>query len=244
MKNHYNLFLFLLLALTMTACGQTIKDNNDEETYTFKDGDPNGIGKWYMGREIAHVMGYQGINWLERSDREKEENTSQLLKNMNNQPGDTIADVGAGSGYHAFKMAKLATEGFIYAVDIQPEMLQAISVKQSEQQVNNIQTIQGSEKSINLDENSVSKILLVDVYHEFNFPKEMIESMHKSLTSDGKIYLIEYKAEDANIPIKEIHKMSEKQAVKEFEASGFRLEQNIENLPWQHCLIFVKEKTN
>jgi len=244
MKNHYNLFLLLLLALTMTACGQTIKDNNDEETYTFKDGDPNGIGKWYMGREIAHVMGYQGINWLERSDREKEENTSQLLKNMNIQPGDTIADVGAGSGYHAFKMAKLATEGFIYAVDIQPEMLQAISVKQSEQQVNNIQTIQGSEKSINLDENSVSKILLVDVYHEFNFPKEMIESMHKFLTSDGKIYLIEYKAEDANIPIKEIHKMSEKQAVKEFEASGFRLEQNIENLPWQHCLIFVKEKTN
>ncbi|MFV8282763.1 class I SAM-dependent methyltransferase [Christiangramia marina] len=244
MKNHYNLFLLLLLALTMAACGQTIIDNNDEETYTFKDGDPNGIGKWYMGREIAHVMGYQGINWLERSDREKEENTSQLLKNMNIQPDDTIADVGAGSGYHAFKMAKLATEGFIYAVDIQPEMLQAISVKQSEQQVNNIQTIQGSEKSINLDENSVSKILLVDVYHKFNFPKEMIESMHKSLTSDGKIYLIEYKAEDANIPIKEIHKMSEKQTVKEFEASGFRLEQNIENLPWQHCLIFVKEKSN
>jgi len=244
MKTHYNLFLLLLLALSMTACGQTKKESNEEETYTFKNGDPNGIGKWYMGREIAHVMGYQGINWLERSDREKEENTSQLLKNMNIQPGDTIADVGAGSGYHAFKMAKLATEGFIYAVDIQPEMLQAISVKQSEQQVNNIQTIQGSEKSINLDENSVSKILLVDVYHEFNFPKEMIESMHKSLTSDGKIYLIEYKAEDANIPIKEIHKMSEKQAVKEFEASGFRLEQNIENLPWQHCLIFVKEKSN
>lgn len=244
MKTQYNFFVLMLLALSMTACGQTKRENKVEETYTFKDGDPNGIGKWYMGREIAHVMGYQGINWLERSDREKEENTSQLLKNMNIQPGDTIADVGAGSGYHAFKMAKLASEGFIYAVDIQPEMLQAISVKQSEQQVNNIQTIQGSEKSINLDANSVSKILLVDVYHEFNFPKEMIESMHKSLTSDGKIYLIEYKAEDESIPIKEIHKMSEKQAVKEFKASGFKLEQNVENLPWQHCLIFVKEKMN
>ena len=241
MKNHYNLLLLILLALSMTACGQTNKDSKSEETYTFQKGDPNGIGKWYMGREIAHVMGYQGINWLERSDREKEENTSQLLMNMNIQPDDTIADIGAGSGYHTFKLAKLASEGFVYAVDIQPEMLQAISVKQSEQQVNNIQTIQGSEKSINLDENSVSKILLVDVYHEFNFPKEMIESMHKSLTSDGKIYLIEYKAEDESIPIKEIHKMSEKQAVKEFKACGFKLEQNIENLPWQHCLIFVKE---
>lgn len=241
MKNHYNLFLLLLLALSMTACGQTKKENNEDETYTFKNGDPNGIGKWYMGREIAHIMGYQGINWLERSDREKEENTSQLLMNMNIHPHDTIADIGAGSGYHTFKMAKLASEGFVYAVDIQPEMLQAISVKQSEQQVNNVQTVQGSEKSINLDENSVSKILLVDVYHEFNFPKEMIESMHKSLTSNGEIYLIEYKAEDESIPIKRIHKMSEKQAVKEFKASGFKLEQNIENLPWQHCLIFVKE---
>lgn len=241
MKNHYNLLLLILLALSMTACGQTNKDSKSEETYTFQKGDPNGIGKWYMGREIAQVMGYQGINWLERSDREKEENTSQLLMNMNIQPDDTIADIGAGSGYHTFKMARLASEGFVYAVDIQPEMIQAISVKQSEQQMNNIQTIQGSEKSINLDENSVSKILLVDVYHEFNFPKEMVESMHKSLTSDGKIYLIEYKAEDENIPIKEIHKMSEKQAVKEFKASGFKLEQNIENLPWQHCLIFVKE---
>ena len=241
MKNHYNLLLLILLALSLTACGQTNKNSKSEETYTFQKGDPNGIGKWYMGREIAHVMGYQGINWLERSDREKEENTSQLLMNMNIQPDDTIADIGAGSGYHTFKMAKLASEGFVYAVDIQPEMIQAISVKQSEQQVNNIQTIQGSEKSINLDENSVSKILLVDVYHEFNFPKEMIKSIHKSLTSEGKIYLIEYKAEDASIPIKEIHKMSEKQAVKEFKASGFKLEQNIENLPWQHCLIFVKE---
>ena len=244
MKNHYNLLLLILLALSLTACGQTNKDSKSEENYTFQKGDPNGIGKWYMGREIAHVMGYQGINWLERSDREKEENTSQLLMNMNIQPDDTIADIGAGSGYHTFKMAKLASEGFVYAVDIQPEMLQAISAKQSEQQVNNIQTIQGSEKSINLDENSVSKILLVDVYHEFNFPKEMIESMHKSVTSDGKIYLIEYKAEDESIPIKEIHKMSEKQAVKEFKACGFKLEQNIENLPWQHCLIFVKEKMN
>ena len=244
MKNHYNLLLLILLALSLTACGQTNKNSKSEETYTFQKGDPNGIGKWYMGREIAHVMGYQGINWLERSDREKEENTSQLLMNMNIQPDDTIADIGAGSGYHTFKMAKLASEGFVYAVDIQPEMLQAISAKQSEQQVNNIQTIQGSEKSINLDENSVSKILLVDVYHEFNFPKEMIESMHKSVTSDGKIYLIEYKAEDESIPIKEIHKMSEKQAVKEFKACGFKLEQNIENLPWQHCLIFVKEKMN
>lgn len=241
MTSRFHLFLIFLFTLTLTACGQSEKKPKETQNYTFKNGDPNGIGKWYMGREIAHVMGYQGINWLERSEREKEENTSQLLKNMNIQPGDTIADVGAGSGYHVFKMARLAKDGFVYAIDIQPEMLQAISKKQLEQQVDNIQTVQGSEKSINLKANSVSKILLVDVYHEFNFPKEMIESMHDALTADGKIYLIEYKAEDPEIPIKRIHKMTEKQAINEFEASGFKFVANIENLPWQHCLIFTKE---
>lgn len=241
MKFCFHFLLIFLFTLTLAACGQVEKRPKEKQTYTFENGDPNGIGKWYMGREIAHVMGYQGINWLERSEREKEENTSQLLKNMNIQPGDTIADVGAGSGYHAFKMARLVTDGFVYAIDIQPEMLQAISKKQLEQQVDNIQTVQGSEKSINLRANSVSKILLVDVYHEFNFPKEMIESMHDALTADGKIYLIEYKAEDPEIPIKRIHKMTQKQAIKEFEASGFKFVTNIENLPWQHCLIFTKE---
>ena len=212
-----------------------------EEAYTFKKEDPNGIGKWYMGREIAHVMGFQGMTWLERPEREKEENTSVLLKNMQIQPTDVIADIGAGSGYHVFKMAKMATEGEIYAVDIQDEMLEAIRQKKEKENLSNITTIKGSAKSVNLPENTVDKVLMVDVYHEFDFPVEMLGSIKKALHPDGKIYLIEYRGEDADVPIKRIHKMTESQAVKEMKAAGFKLERNIDNLPWQHCMVFVLE---
>ena len=122
-----------------------------------------------------------------------------------------------------------------------PEMLQAIRDKKKETGLDNIEIIRGSEKSVNLPENSVDKILMVDVYHEFSYPVEMLESMHSALREDGQIYLIEYRGEDSSIPIKKLHKMTEAQAVKEFKANGFKLKENISNLPWQHCMVFVKE---
>jgi ubiquinone/menaquinone biosynthesis C-methylase UbiE len=235
-----NLFkLLLLLLFAASSCKSQNNNTSDKNTYTFKKGDRNGIGKWYLGREIAYVMGYEGINWLERSTREKEENTSKLIKNMNIKPTDIIADIGAGSGYHVFKMAPLANKGAVYAVDIQPEMLQAILESKQYEIHKNIELIQGDEKNVNLPENTFDKVLMVDVYHEFNFPKEMIVSIKKALKKNGKIYLIEYRAEDNTVPIKEIHKMSEKQAIKEMKAAGFRLDTNIDNLPWQHCMVFV-----
>lgn len=235
-----NLFkLLLLLLFAASSCKSQNNNTSDKNTYTFKKGDRNGIGKWYLGREIAYVMGYEGINWLERSTREKEENTSKLIKNMNIQPTDIIADIGAGSGYHVFKMAPLANKGAVYAVDIQPEMLQAILESKQYEIHKNIELILGDEKNVNLPENAFDKVLMVDVYHEFNFPKEMIVSIKKALKKNGKIYLIEYRAEDNTVPIKEIHKMSEKQAIKEMKAAGFRLDTNIDNLPWQHCMVFV-----
>ena len=210
--------------------------------YTFKKGDVNGIGKWYMGREIARVMGFQGIGWLERSDREKEENVSTLIKNLKIESNDTIADIGAGSGYHAFRMAQLAKNGVVYAVDIQSKMLEAIKSKIELSKIRNIKTILGNEKSIELQKNSVDKILMVDVYHEFNFPKEMIKSIKNALKPNGELFLIEYKGEDHKVPIKKIHKMSQKQAEKEMEAAGFTLRENLNNLPWQHCMIFIQKK--
>ncbi|GAA5020754.1 methyltransferase type 11 [Marivirga lumbricoides] len=224
----------------MQCTAQNTTEEKDDP-YNYKAGDPSGIGKWYMGREIAHVMGYQGINWLERPEREREENTDKLLQNMNIQSDDVIADIGAGSGYHVFKMAALAKNGLIYAVDIQPEMLQAMRVRQKKEGVSNIELIKGAEKSVNLPESSVDKILMVDVYHEFNFPVEMMASIGKALRPEGKVYLIEYRGEDDSVPIKKVHKMTEKQAVKEMEAVGFVLEENIKNLPWQHCLVFKKK---
>jgi ubiquinone/menaquinone biosynthesis C-methylase UbiE len=161
---------------------------------------------------------------------------------MKIESNDKIADIGAGSGYHVFRMAPLAKNGVVYAVDIQSEMLEAINIKIELNNINNIKTILGNEKSIQLPKNSVDKILMVDVYHEFNFPKEMIRSIKNALKPDGELFLIEYRGEDPRVPIKKIHKMSEKQAQKEMEANGFTLRENIRNLPWQHCMIFIKKK--
>jgi|TARA_B110000971_G_scaffold90908_1_gene93533 ubiquinone/menaquinone biosynthesis C-methylase UbiE len=238
MKSFYFiLFLLTTLLLSNECLGQ--KPGSDVE-YTFKRGDFNGIGKWYMGREISYVMGFEGISWLERFDREKEENVSTLIKNMKIKFNDTIADIGAGSGYHVFRLAPLAKKGLIYAVDIQSEMLMAIEMTKESRKIRNIETILGNEKSVHLPNNSVDKILMVDVYHEFNFPVEMIASMKNALKSNGQLFLIEYRKEDSKVPIKKIHKMTEKQAVKEMEAAGFKLKENIDNLPWQHCMVFIK----
>jgi ubiquinone/menaquinone biosynthesis C-methylase UbiE len=237
----YKLFFAPILLISLFSASCNAQNTDTESRYTFKDGSYSGIGKWYMGREIAHVMGYQGINWLEREEREKEENTSKLIKNMEIQSGDVIADIGAGSGYHVFKMAPMASEGQVYAVDIQKEMLDAIRHKKKQTGVSNITTVKGDEKKVNLSANTVDKVLLVDVYHEFNFPYEMMQSIITALKPDGEIYLIEYRAEDESVPIKILHKMSEAQAVKEMEASGLKLKENIDNLPWQHCMVFVKQ---
>jgi SAM-dependent methyltransferase len=245
---HQTIALFLF-SFTLISCkGQTqapqeiqTKEAESNDNYTYKSGSYNGIGKWYMGREIAHVMGFQGMEWLERPEREKEESTSVLLKNMDIQSGDIIADIGAGSGYHVFKMAPAASAGQIYAVDIQPEMLEEMSNRKQVNGIQNVNLIQGTEQSVNLPENTIDKILMVDVYHEFNYPIEMIAAMRQALKQDGEIYLIEYRGEDPNIPIKTIHKMTEAQSVKEFEANGFKLKENIDNLPWQHCMVFVKD---
>jgi len=240
MKNFFILIIFI--SCFLTANESIAQADNNDTKYTYKRGDYNGIGKWYMGREVAYVMGFQGINWLERSEREIEEDVSTLIKNMEIKTDDTIADIGAGSGYHVFRMAPLAENGLVYAVDIQPEMLEAIELKKGSKRVSNVETVLGSEKSINLPKNSLDKILLVDVYHEFSYPAEMVESIKNALKSNGQLFLIEYRGEDLSVPIKKIHKMTVKQSIKEMEAAGFRLKENIDNLPWQHCMIFEKNQ--
>ena len=235
------IIFYSFLFVTSFSLESKAQNSNIQNQYTFKKGDYNGIGKWYMGREIAHVMGYQGIDWLKRPEREKEENVSKLIENLKIKSSDIIADIGAGSGYHVFKMAPLVENGFVYAVDIQIEMLMEIDKTKKSTKVKNVKTVLGTEKSIELPKNSIDKVLMVDVYHEFNFPVEMIASIKKAMKPNGELFLIEYRGEDSFIPIKKIHKMTQKQAVKEFEAAGLFLKENIKNLPWQHCMIFVKK---
>jgi ubiquinone/menaquinone biosynthesis C-methylase UbiE len=209
--------------------------------YIKKAGDPNGIDKWYMGRQIAHVMSHFGIEWLERPEREFEENTTTLIKNLQLQPGMNVADIGAGSGYHSRLISKQIGKGKVYAVDVEPIMLVYLKQRIAQENLQNIVPVLGTISSVSLPNESVDMMLLVDVYHEFSHPYEMGQSMFNALKPNGKLVLVEFRAEDESVPIKTIHKMSEAQAVKELKAVGFRLEKNIKNLPWQHCMIFVKE---
>jgi FkbM family methyltransferase len=228
---HVILLLFAILQTTSLAA---------QERYTVKLGDPNGISKWYMGRQIAQVMSHYGIDWLEREEREQEENTTQLLKNLAVQPGQVIADIGAGSGYHSTLLSKMVGNGKVYAVDVEREMIAYLNERIKREGNKNIIPVLSTEKAVSLPANSVDLMLLVDVYHEFSFPYEMTRSMLEALKPGGKLVLVEFRAEDPNVPIKTIHKMSQQQAVKEFKAAGFTFEKNTSNLPWQHCLIFRK----
>jgi FkbM family methyltransferase len=235
---HFRSLLFTAVALF------SFLSSNGQERYTIKKGDPNGINKWYMGRQIAHVMSHWGIDWLERPERQFEENSALLLKNLNLKPGMQIADIGAGSGYYSSLMAKRIGNGKVYAVDVEPQMILFLNERVKEEKLSNVITVLGSETSVALPSSSMDLMLLVDVYHEFSFPYEMGLSMYNALKPNGRLVLVEFRSEDESVPIKTIHKMSEAQSVKELKAVGFRLEKNTSNLPWQHCMVFVKENSN
>lgn len=212
--------------------------------YTYRqDHDPNGIGKFYMGREIAHVMGFQAAPWLERPEREEEERLTNLVKLLQLKPGMVIADVGAGSGVISTIMAKEVGEtGKVLAVDVQKEMLELLGDKLNRIGVKNIELVLGTEKSPKLDPASVDLILMVDVYHEFRFPYEMVEEMSKALKPGGRVAFVEYRLEDPRVPIKLVHKMTEAQVKKEISQSEFGLKwkETIPDLPRQHIVVFEK----
>lgn len=224
---------FAFLAISFYSMGQ--------DHYKMKAGDPNGINKWYKGRQIAQVMSHFGIDWLERKEREIEENTSQLLKNLAVKPGMLIADVGAGSGYHSALLSKMVGNGKVFAVDVEPEMIAYLNARIKRENLSRIVPVLCTEKNVTLPENAIDLILLVDVYHEFSYPYEMALSMFNVLKPGGKLVLVEFRAEDETVPIKTIHKMSEAQAIKELKIAGFTFEKNISNLPWQHFLVFTKK---
>lgn len=200
----------------------------------------DGIGKVYMGREIAQVMGHPGIGWLERSDREKEEAPSKAIALLELAPDAVLADIGAGSGYYSFRIARKLPKGKVVAVDIQPEMLDFLKKESVKLGIKNVQPHLGTIESVQLPPASIDAALMVDAYHEFDHPVEMLASLRVALKSKGRIYLLEYRAEDDNVPIKTHHKMTEAQARKEFEAAGFRFVVNKTELPWQHLMIFEK----
>ena len=231
--------LFLLLAL---APALRAADPEGAPRYGYiENGDPNGIGKVYLGREIAHVMGHEGAGWLERPERTLEEQPDKLVELLKLKPGDDVADIGAGTGYISRRMAeKVLPKGKVYAVDIQQEMLDLLQAEMKKRGLSNVVSVLGEIADPKLPANTIDLAIMVDVYHEFSHPYEMMQGIMRGLKPGGRVAFVEYRAEDPKVPIKRVHKMSEAQVKKEAAAVGLEWVETIPDLPWQHVIIFKK----
>jgi SAM-dependent methyltransferase len=203
--------------------------------------DPDGLGKFYLGREIAQVMGHQGADWLERPERDQEERPDLLLPALKLKPGDAVADIGAGTGFYTRRLAQLVGEqGSVYAVDIQPEMLELLTNKMTELKLHNVKPCLGTLTDPKLPRGTIDLVLMVDVYHEFDHPFEMMQAISKALKPGGRVVFVEFRAEDPAVPIKPVHKMTEAQVRKEMKVQPFEWVESNEILPRQHIIVFRK----
>ena len=234
--------LLVLFGLVLAGCGSIdqgpVADGGTGPVYRTGEASSDGIGKFYMGREISHVMGHRGAAWLERPDREREERTDLLIRNLPLEQDSVVADIGAGTGYFSFPIAERVPEGKVLAVDIQQEMLDIIKARQDQGAPANVDTVLGAEDDTGLAESSVDLILIVDAYHEFSYPYEMGMSMAYALKPGGKLVLIEYRKEDRTVPIKLLHKMTQFQARREMANVGLEWVRTEDFLPQQHFMVF------
>ena len=231
---------FLLLIHLLCSVSNHKPQQKDDSIYTYKTASEGGIGKFYYGREIAHIMDFSGSAWLERNSRQIEENSDLAVSKLPINENSVVADIGAGTGYYTFKIYNRIVKGKIYAEEIQDDAVNYLKNKAGQLAAMNVIVVKGNEKSPGLPENSIDLALMVDVYHELNYPHEMLQSIRKSLKPKGKLLLLEYKAEDPKVDIKPLHKMTVKQANKELSSNGFHLVEDGEFLPIQHYLLFEK----
>lgn len=236
------LSLLLLAVCPFASPAQETNSISPSSGYTYRSvHDPDGIGKFYQGREIAQVMGHQAADWLERPEREKEEQPELLMAALHLKPGDVVADIGAGTGFYSRRLARaVGTNGIVYAEEIQPEMLDILTNKMTELGVHNVKPVLGTITDPRLASNSVDLILMVDVYHEFDHPREMTEAMIKALKPGGRLVFVEFRGEDPNVPIKPLHKMTVAQVRKEMSPFPVKWIETSEVLPIQHIIVFQK----
>jgi SAM-dependent methyltransferase len=237
-----HVFVALVAAISVAGvCGADAPAFSTNRYETRAIHDPNGIGKFYMGREIAHVMGHPAADWLERPEREQEERTSLLIDALKFKPGEVVADIGAGTGYLTRRIVKgTSPGGKVYAVDIQPEMLTLLTNKLSREGITNVVPVLGTVSDPKLPVKSVDTIIMVDVYHEFDHPFEMTEAMCRALKPGGRIVFVEFRGEDEKVPIKRVHKMTEAQVKKEMAPHPLVWKETIGVLPWQHIIVFTR----
>ena len=234
------LALLLACAAPGLAWGEDAGAKPAETTYQTRRPSPYGIGKVYFGREIARVMSHLGADWLERPEREQEERPTLLVSELGLKPTDVVADVGAGNGYLTFLMSARVPQGRVIAVDIQPEMLAMLVKARKARGISNVETVLGTIEDPRLPTESIDWAVMVDAYHEFSQPREMMQAIVRALRPGGRVALVEYRGEDPEVPILPTHKMTQEQAKKEMAAVSLRWVETKNALPQQHLMIFEK----
>lgn len=221
------------VALCASACAVT-------DTTPVVDAPPPALES-YKGRVIAQTMHWEGADWLLRQEREREESTQLMIRNLGLKPGQTACDLGAGNGYHTLMMAAIVGEaGKVVAVDIQQEMLTMLLERATKKDIHNVETVLGELHDPNLPEDAFDLVLVVDAYHEFSHPEHMLRAVRKSLKPTGRLVLVEFRMEDPDVPIKTLHKMSKEQIMNELPPNGFKLVHEFDELPWQHMMFFER----
>jgi ubiquinone/menaquinone biosynthesis C-methylase UbiE len=225
---------------TPTPIASSPDTTDTSDLYTQRTPSRNGIGKMYLGREISKVMGHRGARWLERPEREQKERPDLVVDSLPLDPTDVVADIGAGTGYMTFRVAPRVPQGRVFAVDIQPEMLNMIREKMRARDVTDVTPVRGTETDPQLPADSIDVAFMIDAYHEFSHPYEMMTALREDLVLGGRVVLVEYRKEDPSIRIKTLHKMTEAQAKKEMKFAGFEWVDTKEMLPRQHFMVFRK----
>lgn len=196
----------------------------------------------YMGREIAQTMHWRGADWLLRETREDEENAARMIDALGVETGQAVCDLGCGNGYHTLRLAeRVGPDGTVYAVDVQPQMLSMLRRRAERAGLDNIEFLLGTVADPRLPPNSCDLILMVDVYHELAYPELMLAEIRQALKPGGRVALVEFRAEDPEVPIKPLHKMSKEQIRREWEANGFEIVGDFDELPWQHLVFLARD---
>jgi ubiquinone/menaquinone biosynthesis C-methylase UbiE len=232
----------LLITLSLLLSTGLLAQNAKDSVYVYKRATVDGTGKFYQGREIARVMGFEGAAWLERDSREQEENTKLAISKLPISAADAVADIGAGTGYYTFPIAAKIPKGKVYAVEIQQRAIDYLKSRAKELGLNNVVVVKGGTASPNLPDNAIDLAFMVDVYHELAYPHEMLQAIKRALKPAGKLIFIEYRGEDPAVDIKPLHKMSVPQVNKELKANGFHLVTAEGFLPIQHFLVYQKDE--
>ena len=242
MSDRISLRIALCLAVSLGHVWAAPAMTKESERYRTVPANADGIGKSFMGRQISNVMGFQGAAWLEREEREREERSDLLLRMLALAPGSVVADVGAGTGYYARRISNLVgPTGKVYAVDVQPEMVSMLQSLAKQRRYGNITPVLGGVNDINLPAAVIDLAIMVDVYHELEFPYEVLASVVRAVKPGGRVVFVEYRAEDPRVPIKPLHKMSEEQIRREAELHPLTWERTANDLPWQHVVIFKRK---